>query len=59
MEGKCPYENLRMPGMNRNLCILSMLEDTLLLGAAHLMYHCTEASLYEIKLITSHYDTAQ
>ena len=37
MESKCPDETLRMRGMNLNLCILRMLEDTFLLGAAQLV----------------------
>ena len=31
----CPDESLRMRGMNLNLCILHMLEDTLSHGAAN------------------------
>ena len=38
MEHKCPDETLRMRGMNPNLCILRMLEDTFLLGAAHVAF---------------------
>ena len=34
-ESKCSDEILRMYGINLNLCILRMLEDTFLLGAAH------------------------
>ena len=38
MDSKCPDETLLMCGMNLNLCILHMLEDTLLLlGTAHIM----------------------
>ena len=37
MEIKCPDETLRMRGMNLNMCILSMLEDTFSLDAAHIL----------------------
>ena len=36
MENKCPDKALRMSGMNLNLCILRMLEDTISLGAAYI-----------------------
>ena len=37
MESKCPDETLRKRGMNMNLCILRMLEDTFSLGAARII----------------------
>ena len=37
MESKCPDETLCMRGMNLNLCILRMFEDTFSLGAARKM----------------------
>ena len=38
MENKCPDETSRMRGMNLNLCILRMLEDTFSLGAAQMHF---------------------
>ena len=37
MESKCPDEILRMRGMNLNLRVLRMLEDTFSLGEAHIV----------------------
>ena len=39
MESKCPHETLRIPGMNLNMCILRMLDDTCSLGTAHNYTH--------------------
>ena len=48
MESKCPDENLRMHGINLNLCILRVFEDTLLLGTAHfIVYQCLSHLLCE------------
>ena len=43
MESKCPDEILRMRGMNLNLGIMRMLEDTFPLDAAHIY---SQPSLY-------------
>ena len=37
MGNKCPDQTLRMRGVNLNLYILSMFEDTVLLGAARII----------------------
>ena len=44
MESICPDQTLR--GMNLNLCILRMLEEIYLLGAAHIIIHAWEKLMY-------------